>query len=41
VNVVDAMVRMIHLSHQYEMQTNLLKNAENNAAKASQLFNLS
>uniref|UniRef100_UPI004047E0FF flagellar basal-body rod protein FlgF n=1 Tax=Polynucleobacter sp. TaxID=2029855 RepID=UPI004047E0FF len=41
VNVVDAMVRMIHLSHQYEMQINLLKNAENNAAKASQLFNLS
>ena len=41
VNVVDAMVNMISLARQFEMQMNLLKNAESNAAKASQLFSLS
>lgn len=41
VNVVEAMVNMINLGRQFEMQMNLLKNAENNAAKASQIINLS
>lgn len=40
VNVVDAMVSMINLARQFEMNTNLLKNAENNANKASQLLAL-
>jgi flagellar basal-body rod protein FlgF len=37
VNVVDALVSMISLSRQFEMQMNLLKNAETNATKASRL----
>lgn len=41
VNVVDAMVSMITLARQFEMQMNLLKNAETNAAKASQFLALS
>jgi flagellar basal-body rod protein FlgF len=41
VNVVDAMVNMISLSRQFEMQMKLLSSAENNADKASQLFNMS
>jgi flagellar basal-body rod protein FlgF len=41
VNVVDAMVSMISLARQFEMNTNLLKNAENNANKASQILALS
>jgi flagellar basal-body rod protein FlgF len=41
VNVVDAMVNMISLARQFEMHMSLLKNAESNAAKASQLLALS
>jgi flagellar basal-body rod protein FlgF len=41
VNVVDAMVNMISLSRQFEMHMNMLKNAESNASKASQLLALS
>ncbi|HEV2609545.1 MAG TPA: flagellar basal-body rod protein FlgF [Noviherbaspirillum sp.] len=41
VNVVDAMVNMISLARQFEMQMNLLKNAESNDAKAAQLLALS
>lgn len=40
VNVVDAMVNMITLARQYELNINMLKNAENNADKANQLFTL-
>jgi flagellar basal-body rod protein FlgF len=40
VNVVDAMVNMISLARQFEMHTNLLKNAESNATKASQILAL-
>lgn len=41
VNVVDAMVNMISLARQFETQMKLISSAENNANKASQLFNLS
>lgn len=41
VNVVDAMVDMISLARQFELHMNLLKNAESNATKASQLLALS
>ncbi|RJG05938.1 flagellar basal-body rod protein FlgF [Noviherbaspirillum cavernae] len=41
VNVVDSMVNMINLARQFEMHMNLLKNAENNAAKADQFLALS
>lgn len=41
VNVVDAMVSMISLARQFEMQMKLMQNAENNANKASQLLSLS
>jgi len=40
VNVVDSMVNMISLARQFEMQMKLLQNAENNANKAGQLFNM-
>ncbi len=40
VNVVDAMVDMISLARQFEMHMNLLKNAESNEQKASQLMSL-
>ena len=40
VNVVDAMVRMISLGRQFDMHMNLLKNAEGNASKASQILSL-
>jgi len=40
VNVVDAMVDMISLARQFEMNMNLLKNAESNDTKASQLLSL-
>jgi len=40
VNVVDAMVNMISLARQFETQMKLIQDAENNADKASQLFNL-
>ncbi|MES2830652.1 MAG: flagellar basal-body rod protein FlgF [Pseudomonadota bacterium] len=38
VNPVEAMVNMISLGRQFEMHMSLLKNAESNAAKASQLM---
>ena len=41
VNVVSAMVDMISLARQFEMQMKLLTNAENNANKAAQILNLS
>lgn len=41
VNPVDAMVNMISLARQFDMQMNMLKNAENNAAKATQILALS
>lgn len=41
VNVVDSMVNMISLARQFEMHMNMLKNAENNAAKADQFLALS
>jgi len=41
VNVVEAMVTMISLARQFETQMKLMQSAENNASKASQLFNLS
>lgn len=40
VNVVETMVRMIGLGRQFDLHMNLLKNAENNAAKADQILNL-
>jgi flagellar basal-body rod protein FlgF len=40
VNVIDAMVGMIGLARQFEMQMKLMQTAENNANKASQLFNM-
>lgn len=41
VNVVDAMVNMITLARQFEMHTNLIKNAERNSEKAAQILSLS
>lgn len=41
VNVVDSMVNMISLARQFEMHMNMLKNAEQNAAKADQFLALS
>jgi len=41
VNVAEAMVNMITLARHFEMTMNLLKNAENNAAKADQILSLS
>jgi flagellar basal-body rod protein FlgF len=40
VNAVDAMVSMIGLARSFETQMSLMKNAENNAAKASQILAL-
>jgi flagellar basal-body rod protein FlgF len=40
VNVVNQMVDMISLARQFEMHMNLLKNAESNETKASQLLSL-
>jgi flagellar basal-body rod protein FlgF len=40
VNPVEAMVTMISLARQFETQMSLLKNAENNATKASQILAL-
>jgi flagellar basal-body rod protein FlgF len=40
VNVIDAMVNMISLARQFDTQMKLMQNAENNASKASQIFNL-
>jgi flagellar basal-body rod protein FlgF len=41
VNPVDAMVSMISLGRQFEMQMSMLKNAESNAEKATQILALS
>lgn len=41
VNVIDAMVNMISLARQFDMQMKMVQSAENNANKASQIFNLS
>lgn len=41
VNVVDSMVSMISLARQFELHMNMMKNAENNAAKADQFLALS
>ena len=41
VNPVDSMVNMISLARSFEMQMSLMKNAENNAAKATQILALS
>ncbi|MEW6119157.1 MAG: flagellar basal-body rod protein FlgF [Pseudomonadota bacterium] len=41
VNVVDAMVDMISLARQFEMQMKLLQTAESNDAKAAQLLGMS
>jgi len=41
VNIADEMVNMITLARHFEMQMNLLKNAESNAAKATQILSLS
>lgn len=40
VNPVDSMVNMISLARQFDTQMSLLKNAENNAAKATQILAL-
>ncbi len=40
VNAVEAMVSLITLSRAFEMQMNLLKNAESNEAKASQILSM-
>lgn len=40
VNAVDAMVAMIGLARSFDTQMSLLKNAENNAAKAGQILAL-
>jgi flagellar basal-body rod protein FlgF len=40
VNVVDAMVSMIGIARQFELQMGMLKNAESNAAKADQILAL-
>jgi flagellar basal-body rod protein FlgF len=41
VNPIDAMVNMITLARSFDTQMSLLKNAENNAAKATQILALS
>ena len=41
VNVIEAMVNMINLARQFDSQMKLMQTAENNANKASQIFNLS
>jgi flagellar basal-body rod protein FlgF len=41
VNAADAMANMINLSRQFEMQMSLMKNAESNETKASQILALS
>lgn len=40
VNAVDALVSMISLARQYDMQVKLLQNAEGNARQAAQIMNL-
>ncbi len=40
VNVVEGMVNMIALARQFDVQMQMMKNAENNDSKAAQLFSL-
>ena len=40
VNTVDAMVSMISLARQFDMQMKMLQSADNNAKQASQLLNM-
>lgn len=40
VNVVEAMVNMIDLARQFDMQMKLLQNAENNSRQATQILNI-
>lgn len=40
-NPIDAMVTMISLARSFDLQMSLMKNAENNAAKATQILALS
>lgn len=40
VNVVDTMVNMISLARQFDMQMQMLTNAQNNDGKTDQLYNL-
>ncbi|MBX9812852.1 MAG: flagellar basal-body rod protein FlgF [Burkholderiales bacterium] len=40
VNVVEAMVTMIALARQFDMQMKMLQNAENNSRQASQILNM-
>ncbi len=40
VNAVDALVSMISLARQYDMQVKLLQNAENNSRQAAQIINM-
>ncbi len=40
VNVVDEMVNMIALARQFDLHMNVMKNAESNAAKATELLSL-
>jgi flagellar basal-body rod protein FlgF len=40
VNVVEAMVRMISLGRQFDLNMSMLKNADSNATKANQLLSL-
>jgi len=41
VNVTDAMVNLISLSRQFEMQIKMLQTADTNAQRADQLLSLS
>ncbi|MCB5189282.1 flagellar basal-body rod protein FlgF [Methylobacillus arboreus] len=41
VNVVEEMVNMITLARQFDLQSKLIQNAENNATKAGQIFSMS
>ena len=41
VNVVEEMVNMISQARQFDLQTKLIQNAENNATKAGQILSLS
>ena len=40
VNPVDAMVRMLSLSKQFDLQMEMIKNAQTNSAKSSQIMSL-
>ena len=40
VNLVDSMVRMVNLARSYETQITMIKTAQDNASKASQIMNL-